>query len=71
MPPWDTSVKKVLGLALMAAGLLVVVVEAAWTTGENRDIPVLPPMGENVLVFVLGLTGLALVYGGYRLVRSG
>jgi hypothetical protein len=63
-------VKKVLGLTLMAAGLLVVVVEAMWTTGEKRDIPVLPPLGENVLVFVLGLTGLALVYGGYRLVRG-
>jgi len=54
----------------MTAGLLVVVVEAAWTTGENRDIPVLPPLGENVLVFALGLTGLSLIYLGYRLVRG-
>jgi len=54
----------------MAAGLLVVVVEAAWTTGENRDLPVLPPLGENFLVFALGMTGLAFIYLGYRLVRS-
>jgi hypothetical protein len=62
--------KKVLGLISMTAGLLVVVVEAAWTTGENRDIPVLSPLGENVLVFALGLTGLSLIYLGYRLVRG-
>lgn len=54
----------------MLAGLLVIVVEAAWTTGENRDIPVLPPLGENMLVFALGLTGFAFVYLGYRLVRG-
>jgi hypothetical protein len=62
--------KKVLGLGVMLSGALMVLVQAAWTTAENREVAVLPPWAANALVFMLGLTGLVLIYAGYRLLRD-
>jgi hypothetical protein len=62
-------VKKLLGFCTAAAGLFIVIMQVLWTTGEKRDLPFLPPFGEKALVFSLGMTGLALVYLGYRLMR--
>jgi hypothetical protein len=62
--------RKVLGLCAMLSGALMVFVQAVWTTAENRGVPVLPPWAAGALVFMIGLTGLALIYAGYRMLRG-
>lgn len=62
--------KRAAGVFCLIAGAFCIAVEFLWTTAEKRNSMGLPEGVAVVLVFVMGLTGLALLYGGWRLVRS-
>lgn len=54
--------QKIFGFLISLTGVLLVLVEIFWTTGESRYLPHLPLHLATALVFLLGLTGLILVY---------
>jgi hypothetical protein len=59
--------RRAAGLPLFLSGLLLLGVEILWTTSDDRVLPVLPPLAANALMFLLGLTGMLLMYFGFRM----
>ena len=59
--------KRVLGLSVFLSGLLLLGVEFLWTTTEHRALPILPPPAADALMFLLGLTGMLMMYLGFRM----
>jgi hypothetical protein len=57
------------GLPVLLTGLLLLGIEILWTTSEDRALPVLPPPAADALMFLLGLTGLFMMYLGFRMMR--
>lgn len=53
----------------LLAGTFIIAVQLLWTTAEPRNTMGLPEKAAAALVFILGLTGLALLYGGWQLLR--
>jgi hypothetical protein len=57
------------GLPVLLTGLLLLGIEILWTTSDDRALPVLPPPVADALMFLLGLTGLFMMYLGFRMMR--
>jgi apolipoprotein N-acyltransferase len=60
--------RRLLGVPIFLFGLLLLGVEFLWTTTEHRALPILPPPAADALMFLLGLTGMLLIYLGFRMV---
>ena len=57
------------GLAMLVGGAGCLLAELLWVSGEGEESFGLPAPAARALVFLVGLTGLVLIYGGYRLLR--
>ena len=61
------SLKRVIGLPVFLSGLLLLGIEILWTTSDDRALPVLPPLAADALMFLLGLSGMLMMYLGFRM----
>jgi hypothetical protein len=57
--------RRLCGFLLFLVGLALVALQFAWTTRDaTRPLP-LPPLALNAAVYLLGLSGLLMIYFGF------
>lgn len=64
-----SPLKRAAGLPVFLAGLFLLGIEILWTTTDDRALPVLSPLAADALMFLLGLTGMLMMYLGFCMVR--
>ena len=62
--------RRLCGLLLFLLGLSMVALEIAWTTRDEALALPMPPLALNVVVFAVGLAGLAAAYIGIRMLAG-
>lgn len=63
-------VRPAAGTLCLLAGGTCLIAEVAWISAAEEVYFGLPPLAARALVFTVGLTGLVLIYAGYRMFRG-